>query len=188
MQSKKEELKRDIEMSALRIFCQKGYQNTKMLDIANDINISVGNIYTYFKNKEDLFYTVVPYSLVETLKKELIGYIHEYNQSFDEGSETIDDHLQERDYFNIFLEYRYQIIIIMDKSVGTDYENTKDEVIDSMLETKRTYLRNMHKRYHLDIEDSLRLMRIIVTSFASIISDLLQQDMSDESKEYVKGD
>ncbi|WP_340018148.1 TetR/AcrR family transcriptional regulator [Paenibacillus sp. FSL H3-0457] len=36
-----------------------------MSDIADEINISVVNIYTYFKNKKELFYAVVPPDLVD---------------------------------------------------------------------------------------------------------------------------
>ncbi|OME05316.1 TetR family transcriptional regulator [Paenibacillus odorifer] len=50
MQSKKDEVKQEIESAALKVFFQKGFSDAKMNDIADEIQISVGNIYTYFKS------------------------------------------------------------------------------------------------------------------------------------------
>ncbi|MCZ4151512.1 TetR family transcriptional regulator, partial [Escherichia coli] len=46
MQSKKDEVKKEIEYAALKVFFEKGFVDAKMSDIADEINISVGNIYT----------------------------------------------------------------------------------------------------------------------------------------------
>lgn len=82
MQSKKEEVKQEIESAALKVFFRKGFSDAKMNDIADEIQISVGNIYTYFKNKKELFYSVVPPSLVDYLKNVLVENIRIDNQTF----------------------------------------------------------------------------------------------------------
>ncbi|OMD69115.1 TetR/AcrR family transcriptional regulator, partial [Paenibacillus odorifer] len=46
MQSKKDGVKEEIESAALKVFFQKGFADAKMNDIADEIQISVGNIYT----------------------------------------------------------------------------------------------------------------------------------------------
>jgi TetR/AcrR family fatty acid metabolism transcriptional regulator len=49
------ELKRQHIMgSALNVFLRKGYQNTKIKDIAEEAAIGKGTIYEYFDSKEDL--------------------------------------------------------------------------------------------------------------------------------------
>ncbi|WFR65011.1 TetR/AcrR family transcriptional regulator [Paenibacillus amylolyticus] len=53
VQAKKDEVRKEIEYAALKVFFEKGYVDAKMSDIADEINISVGNIYTYFKNKKN---------------------------------------------------------------------------------------------------------------------------------------
>ena len=40
---------------ALRLFAEKGYQNTSIQDICNSAGISVGSIYFYFPNKKSIF-------------------------------------------------------------------------------------------------------------------------------------
>lgn len=45
--------------SAIKIFSQKGYFNTRISDIVKDAGIAQGTFYLYFKSKEDIFYFIV---------------------------------------------------------------------------------------------------------------------------------
>ncbi len=42
--------------AAEELFAQKGYHNTSMRDIAAKSNVSIGSLYDYIKNKEDILY------------------------------------------------------------------------------------------------------------------------------------
>ena len=61
----KEERKVSIINSALTLFAKKGFYSTTIPDIAKALNMSVGNMYNYFKSKD-------------TLAKEIIKYISSY--------------------------------------------------------------------------------------------------------------
>ncbi len=52
--ARKEDKKLEIIRTACRLFAQKGYHNTTIPDIANALNMSVGNLYNYFESKEEL--------------------------------------------------------------------------------------------------------------------------------------
>lgn len=52
-----EESKRVILAAARTVFAEQGYARANMRDIAQVAGISVGGLYLYFKNKEDLFQT-----------------------------------------------------------------------------------------------------------------------------------
>jgi len=41
--------------AAIRLFTSKGYQATRMSDISQEVGMSKGLTYFYYKNKEDLF-------------------------------------------------------------------------------------------------------------------------------------
>jgi TetR/AcrR family transcriptional regulator len=45
----------EILHAALKLFSQKGYQQTSINEIAKEAEFSVGSLYGFFKNKEDLF-------------------------------------------------------------------------------------------------------------------------------------
>ena len=54
MQTKKEDIEQRIIEVATDEFMKKGYENTSMRVIAYKANTSLGNIYHYFKSKEEL--------------------------------------------------------------------------------------------------------------------------------------
>ena len=59
MQVLKEEVKDRILTAAEKIFYEQDYRSAKLTDIAEQADIPVALIYTYFKNKEGLFDEVV---------------------------------------------------------------------------------------------------------------------------------
>lgn len=185
MQEKKEEVKKEIESAALNVFFRKGYQDAKMSDIANEINISVGNIYTYFKNKKDLFYSIVPPSLVDYLKNVLVESIHIDNQTF--FSDIIDDKKSAifQEQLNLLEQYSKQIVIIFEKNKGTIYSNAKSELIELMIETKRPYLKNNYKRYQIASDENMILLNIIANNVINMILDLLKHEISADSRKRI---
>ncbi|MCH9812329.1 MAG: TetR/AcrR family transcriptional regulator [Epsilonproteobacteria bacterium] len=61
----KEERKESIMLGALKLFSREGFYTTTIPDIAKALNMSVGNMYNYFKSKD-------------ILAKEIIKYISHY--------------------------------------------------------------------------------------------------------------
>ncbi|GAB6072937.1 hypothetical protein JCM14244_13140 [Venenivibrio stagnispumantis] len=50
----KEQKKEEIVNVACKLFAEKGYYNTTIPDIAENLGMSVGNLYNYFSSKEEL--------------------------------------------------------------------------------------------------------------------------------------
>ena len=55
----KEETRNKIVAAAKSEFLNKGYKNASMRDIANKAEMTVGNVYRYFKNKQELVDVVI---------------------------------------------------------------------------------------------------------------------------------
>ncbi len=51
--------KDEISEVAAKLFAEKGYVGTSMRDIANALNVSIASVYYYYKNKEDLLYSII---------------------------------------------------------------------------------------------------------------------------------
>lgn len=65
-------LKEEILRVSEEVFSEKGYQETKMTDIAERLHISRGPLYYHYKNKSELFTATVEYhmrNLLEDVKK-----------------------------------------------------------------------------------------------------------------------
>jgi AcrR family transcriptional regulator len=61
----KTELREKIMQSAMENFAEKGFDRTRMEDIAAAAGLAKGTLYLYFKNKEDLFYAICDHNLEE---------------------------------------------------------------------------------------------------------------------------
>jgi len=53
-----ESRRKEILAAGLKLFSEKGYHQTSINEIAKAAEFSIGSLYGFFKNKEDLFYTL----------------------------------------------------------------------------------------------------------------------------------
>jgi AcrR family transcriptional regulator len=64
------ELKRErLVTAAAQVFAARGYRNATMGEIAKAAGTAKGTLYLYFKDKEELFYTVFEWLTVQTLER-----------------------------------------------------------------------------------------------------------------------
>ena len=54
----KDEKRCDIALASIKLFCEKGIQQTSIDEIAKSAGVAKGTIYLYFKNKEEIVFTI----------------------------------------------------------------------------------------------------------------------------------
>jgi AcrR family transcriptional regulator len=69
---KKEETRRTIRETALRLFAERGFDGVTLAEIAQEANVSVATLFNYFPRKEDLIYAGM-----EAYERELLRAIRE---------------------------------------------------------------------------------------------------------------
>src|SRR5688572_30253939 len=62
-EAKREASTTKIVAAAQKLFAEKGFEATTMQDIVHEAGTSIGNLYFYFKNKEDLLQHLVAQNL-----------------------------------------------------------------------------------------------------------------------------
>lgn len=131
----KEEVREKILASAIIRFKEQGYSGASMRLIAKSAGVSLGNVYRYFENKDALFNAIV-----EPVYKSYIVFIRDIdNLIADEGvvkKEDLEDSSSmaeineiKNKILEICEEHYTELLIIMDKSSGTKYENAKQVLI-----------------------------------------------------------
>lgn len=183
MQLKKKEIQERIQNVALEMFYHSGFTNTKMSEIASELEMSVGNIYTYFKNKNDLFYTVVPQNTIDYFEEVLVGVIKAYNDLLTNQKEyeEVDAYLGKQMQL-VTSNYR-EIVIMLDKSEETSYAEVKNKLIQEMVEDR------LKKESLKGIDDSMteeeirRFFRISGQLFIEmILMTLKEENISDDER------
>ena len=66
-QRKKDKIRDNILKKSLTLFRNKGYNETSIKDIAQACDISVGNIYKYYKSKSEIYENIITDEFLEEL-------------------------------------------------------------------------------------------------------------------------
>ena len=67
----KTEMRATILSAALKLFSDEGYDNVTMRKIADDIEYSVGTIYLYYKDRDEIFFELHKQGFEEFYKRQL---------------------------------------------------------------------------------------------------------------------
>ena len=148
MQYLKDEMRQRINNAALKEFDKKGYTDASMRGIAENANTSVGNLYKYYRSKEELFE-----KLIGTIYERLVGYIQKFETvKLDENAQAIFYGLVE-EIMEIFNENSLEISVLLNHSRGSKYANCKGifvafatriytEMIDYQMQSKGKKLKD----------------------------------------------
>ena len=125
MQYLKEDVRNNISHAALIEFMENGYDKASIRGIAKRSNTSVGNIYKYFKSKEDIYE-----NLIGCVYHRLMNYINQFDKvELNEKSLDVFDALVEK-IMKIFNDSSIEISTLLNQSAGSKYENCKQVFVD----------------------------------------------------------
>ena len=123
------EMRRRIQETALDLFDREGFENVSVEEIAQAAGCSVGNIYHYFKSKEDLFYELTD-GAAEGLKK-LILRLRDKRFDPRTGQREYQVLLTE-EVLSLLLAEKYGLLLILEQAQGTRYESLRPGMIDML--------------------------------------------------------
>ncbi len=134
----REEKRKLIMNTALKLFAEEGYYITSIDKIAKAANISKGLIYNYFQNKEDLLSEIFHFGLDEIFK------------SFDQNH----DGILTKDEFILFIEnsldklensrdfWKLYFILIMKPMIYKMFEKSLNEYLSPIMQMLENYFTN----------------------------------------------
>ncbi|MGN7359093.1 TetR/AcrR family transcriptional regulator [Paenibacillus sp. SAF-054] len=129
MQTLKEDVRQSILRAALNEFKSHDYADASMRRISAAAGVTTGNIYRYFKNKEELFE-----ALVGPIYEKIIHYILDLKKELDRCYTGEDNGLKylkmvEETIVGLFLEYSAELTILMNRSSGSKYGQVKEQMV-----------------------------------------------------------
>lgn len=180
VQYKKDDVKEKIDAAALKIFGEKGYDNTKISDIAKESKVSVGNIYKYYGGKEEIFYSIAPESILRDLKNILINKVMLAKDKTPSEIKSLNKfHFINEDFIEYIVNNREIMLIMFEGSKSTRYGSIKDEIIDYMIETVKNHYSNPNNEV---IKDSMNygVVKIIYEKLIEMMQQVLRESSSKE--------
>jgi AcrR family transcriptional regulator len=136
MQVLKEEVRQRIIKSARREFKKCGFEKASMRSIASSANMTVGNLYRYYKNKEDLYGAIIGslFDEIKTLKSNM-----------PEEPETRLNYLLDS-FKELQKDHRSEWLTLFGGSTGTKYQKIADDIHGILRDTVMDVLKKNGRR------------------------------------------
>lgn len=176
----KEELRKQIFKASKEEFLEKGYENASLRNIAKKAHTPVGNLYRYFKNKEDILNKIVEPCLLRLEKLinnetnnqlSFFSINKDFNLDKKDMIKAIDNIMEE--LINIYDEYKVEFqILMMDSKLSIELKNWFSILVKSLIMNNYKFL---HKSNELD-----SMAHAYSVSIFSGFKELLKNDYSNE--------
>lgn len=153
--------------SAREEFMEKGFLRADLKTICDKAGVTTGAVYKRYKGKEELFCAVVKDST------EIIDGFVNIRSSIDLSNKTdaeiIDTWTMTEEYilpvFKMLWKIRDDLVLLLDKSAGTSYENFGHDFAIRMTDAYMQYYEEAEKRGLATADISKQEMHILCTSF-----------------------
>lgn len=164
MQILKDEVKNNIIEAAVEEFLVNGYANSSLRTIAAQAGITIGNIYSYFSSKDDLFETVVApaWDALESLMA------MEFAMNGDKQSGLFMDVANK--ICDVFIANKERFFILMNGSNGSRFEDTRSRIVDFIGNRLKTEFSPLFKDGQVDPLFTKALANALLAGFITIFN------------------
>ena len=144
-QRHKQHVRAGIVSAAAALFAELGYEATTMAGVAERADSSVGNVYRYFANKEELFAAVLPADFARDLQRrtrariEALGDAKDIDQ-LDPGARY---HILAGELLDFSIANRERVVILLGRGQGTPFASYAQDFTKQLVRQALAYLRRV---------------------------------------------
>lgn len=145
-----------------------------MRSIALSAGVTVGNLYRYFKNKDDIFNVIIQPAFQEIYK--FIDEFARFKKPTLSEEKQKDDFIKTFEEFliRIYIQHRSELVILLNGSKGSQMENAREQIISLITwRIKKEAFPRMKKKKIMAEDDFLA--QVLATSFIEGISLVLNK-------------
>lgn len=178
-QQKKEHVRAAIVAAARRCFGEHGVKGTPLAAIAAEADTSIGNLYKYFADKDELFAAVVPAELVGQLRALLREQVEALGTERDvEQLPPEHPYRQASARTRAFSsQHREELLFLLRHAAGTPYASFPEDVVADLVRLAITYARRTYPDLSLTAANQ-RALRRIYRAYVASIADVLAEERS----------
>ncbi len=178
----KEDVQCRISQAALRIFARDGFTKARITDIAEDAQVSTGNIYRYFETKEVLFEAVVPQSFYKELLRKsrnndaILGMLHKDPRRKQESVAATNE------LISFWIEKRLETVILLKGAQGSRYEGFTESYVDELIAKTHQLLHETNRSNREDLlPHDLFVLRLIYRGILRKFVEVLEAFDNEEA-------
>lgn len=144
-QRPKETVRLGIVGAAAALFAEVGYEATTMAGVAERAGSSIGNLYRYFANKEELFAAVLPADFARDLQRRTRARIEALGDVKDVDQLAPDTryHILAGELLDFSIANRERVVILLGRGQGTPFPSFAQEFTKQLVRLALAYLRRV---------------------------------------------
>ena len=166
-----------ILQAARAEFIGKGFKDASMREIARQAGVGLSNIYNYFKNKDEIFL-----SIVSPAKTKLFLFITEQHteETVDFSAVPVFGHHEDaiEYYIDLITRYRGEYRLLLYHSQGSSMSHFRDDLTDHMTRVSHDYMKLEKKHYPKAAEVSDFFIHAMSSWMVSILGEVVTHDMN----------
>lgn len=176
----KEQRYQTILQTAERLFCENGYSNTKIQDIAQAAEVAVGTVYFYFRNKEDLLLQLIDATAFNV--RNILGEAFRSGKSPVERFENAGRAL----FQNFWGLHPFQLTILLRESVGIspEVEARRQAIYERLNEDVARAIEEVLEEYGISERFVAEVVSVAIGGMLERVAYqyLVSQDRSEETE------
>lgn len=181
-QRPKEEMRRAILDAAAEELAEVGFERTTLASIAARGGTSIGNLYKYFGNKDELFGAAVPPEIATELSARLRARVEALGVERDvHGLDDAHPYAKARDdLFDFVVAHRPQVLFLLDRAEGTLYASVAEDLVESLTRLAADYMARAYPKARLTASRRRALVRVY-RAFVGSIASILREEKSERA-------
>jgi len=178
-QLQKAHVREAIVRAAAAALAEAGYEGATLAAVAAAAGTSIGNLYKYFANKEELFAATVPASLVGEAEALLRGRIEALGASREPGglAATHPYHAASDELLEFATAHRHELLFLLRHAQGTEYESFFEDLAATLTKIALGYASRAYPDAVFSAASRRALTRIY-RGFLSSIASILAEERS----------
>ncbi|PTL34516.1 TetR family transcriptional regulator [Prevotella sp. oral taxon 376] len=182
MQTLKDDIRQRIVAVAREEFIAHDARSTSIRTVARRAGIAAGNVYNYFRSKDELFCEVL-HPLIDALNRYLLSHNEEQHLSIEVFSvrKFQDEYIMAMR--TLVKNFRPELRLLLFHAESTSLAGYKERIIEHQTRIGKEYLRLMKARYpHINIDISPFFLHIASSMWVNIFCELVEHEDYDESE------
>jgi len=182
VQRPKPEVREAILKAAGEVFAEGGFQRAALGDIVERSGTSIGNLYKYFANKDELFTEFIPRRFTTELTTRFRAQV-EALRSETNVFRLADNHPYRRaseDLLSFTIAHRNRVVFLLLRAQGTKHERFASEAVRLLVELALEHVRTTYPSFAVTPESKRTLTRIY-QAFVATLGAILTEERAEHA-------
>ena len=175
----KDDKYRAILQASRNEFILKGYKDASLRAIAKEAEVSLSNIYNYFRNKDEIFLTIV-----EPARNNLFHFVSEKHTEKHIDFNLISTLAYQEEtveaYIQLLEKYREELRLLLFYSEGSSLSNFRDLFTEYLTDVSNHYMLLVKKHYPQAHEVSPFFIHALCAFMVSIVGEIITHELKKE--------